>query len=215
MEVYTRLAQVFGPQHWWPADSPFEMMVGAVLTQNTAWRNVERSVATLKEAGALSPEVVAGLVPEALQDLIRSSGFFRQKSGTLQLLATTIVENCQGEPLQLLAGEWPVVRQRLLALRGIGPETADSMLLYAGHHPIFVIDAYTRRIATRLGWVSGTPSYAQLQKLFMEHLPADVSLFNEYHALLVHLAKEHCLSCKPRCEGCPLLQVCARGQMER
>ncbi|MCD6526016.1 MAG: endonuclease III domain-containing protein [Desulfuromonas sp.] len=207
-QVYRELLQRFGPQHWWPARSPFEMMVGAILTQNTAWRNVERSIAALDDAGALLPRAMVKLSTDELQELIRSSGFFRQKSRYLHSLAQTIVNECQGDPLALLKGELSAVRRRLLALPGIGPETADSILLYAGLQPVFVVDAYTRRIFSRLGVLTGDESYSAIQAIFMDHLPHDASLFNEYHALLVHLAKVHCLSRKPRCEGCPLVGEC-------
>lgn len=208
LSIYNVLLGRYGAQRWWPADSPFEMMVGAILTQNTSWRNVEMAIATLKRAGEITPEMLLAYSESELQQLIRSAGFFRNKERYLRHLSRSIVEDYGGDALALLRGETLVVRRRLLALPGIGPETADSMLLYAGEHSIFVVDAYTRRIFSRLGLLDGEESYVAVQTYCMDTLPHKVSLFNEYHALLVRLAKEHCLSRKPRCAGCPLQRWC-------
>ena len=212
LSIYNVLLGRYGTQYWWPADSPFEMMVGAILTQNTSWRNVEMAIATLKRVGEITPGALLIFSESELQQLIRSAGFFRQKERYLRHLAKAIVEDYGGDALALLRGETLMVRRRLLALPGVGPETADSMLLYAGEHPVFVVDAYTRRIFLRLGLLAGDECYAAVQKYCMDNLPHSVSLFNEYHALLVRLAKEHCLSRKPRCAGCSLRQQCVYTQ---
>lgn len=208
LAVYDALLDNYGVQHWWPADSSFEIMIGAILTQNTRWENVEMAIRALKRAGGITPEALLAFPAGQLQQLIRSAGFFRQKERCLRHLAKIIVEDYAGDVSAVLRGETLEVRHRLLALPGIGPETADSMLLYAGGHPIFVVDAYTRRIFARLGLLTGEESYVAVQTYCMENLPHNVSLFNEYHALLVRLAKEHCLSRKPRCAGCPLQRWC-------
>ncbi len=211
-EICERLAAHFGPLHWWPADTPFEVVVGAILTQNTAWRNVEYAIANLKQAAALSPQALGSLAPETLQDLIRPAGFFRQKAERLQLFVTYLQAHHQGDLARMLAGEMDTVRRELLALKGIGPETADSILLYAGNHPSFVVDAYTRRLFTRLGWLQGSESYEAIRALFMGYLPHDADLFNEYHALIVEQCKTYCRKRQPACPECPLQSLCPLGQ---
>lgn len=213
--VFGRLLDCFGPQHWWPAESPFEMMVGAVLTQNTAWRNVELSIAALRRAGALRPQTLYALSDQQLQDLIRSSGFFQRKSHCLKRLSEEICYHYQGRLELFLDGELPVLRQRLLTLAGIGPETADCIVLYAAGLPIFVVDAYTRRIFSRLGLLDANSSYDLIQRYAMSVFPSDCQLFNEFHALIVALAKRNCLSRLPKCATCPLLELCLYGQSDR
>jgi endonuclease-3 related protein len=193
--------------HWWPADSPFEVVVGAILTQNTAWRNVEYAIANLRAAEALTPKALCFLPRTALEELIRPAGFFRQKAERLQLFAVYLLEQKSGDLPGWLAGPLDQVRSELLLHKGIGSETADSILLYAGHRPTFVVDAYTRRIFTRLGLLRGPESYQQIRALFMDHLPPDALLFNEYHALIVQHAKTFCRK-TPRCAGCPLQRMC-------
>ena len=207
-EVYHRLFAAFGPQHWWPADSPFEVMVGAILTQNCRGQNVERAIAALKTANALSPRALLALPPATLAELIRPAGFFNQKQRSLRGLCQVLLAEADGGTERWLRGPTTEIRHRLLKLRGIGPETADSILLYAGNHAIFVIDAYSRRIAQRIGWFDSPPAYAQLQHHFTVALASSAALFNEYHALLVELAKRHCLSRRPQCDGCPLHSGC-------
>ncbi len=204
LHLFYLLLKHFGPQHWWPARTPFEVMVGAVLTQNTAWRNVERAIANLEEAGALNPQVLALLPVETLEKLIRPAGFFRVKAARLKSLVTLIIENYQGD-VGLMAREpgW-ILRKKLLSVHGVGEETADSILLYAFDKPFFVVDAYTKRILTRQGVIKGRESYGEIQRLFMENLPADVELFKEYHALLVKLGKVYCRAKNPLCHECPL-----------
>lgn len=205
--IHDRLLQAYGRQHWWPADSPFEVMVGAILTQNTSWKNVELAIANLKTMGMLDAERIADCDEARLGLLIRSAGFFNQKATRLKAFCRFYLDHGGQTGIRRL--EEP--RQALLAQHGIGPETADSMLLYALDSPVFVVDAYTRRIFARLGQTAPDASYHALQDFFHANLPADVPLFNEYHALIVRHAKEHCRS-KPDCDGCPLLDRCPAGR---
>jgi len=205
--IYRRLLAAYGPQHWWPADTPFEVMVGAILTQNTNWKNVEMAIANLKAADMLKAEKIADCDEVHLGELIRSSGFFNQKAVRLKAFCRFYLD--QGRESGLKRLDDP--RQTLLALNGIGPETTDSMLLYALDVPVFVVDAYTKRIFSRLGMISAKASYTEVQQLFQDQLDADVSMFNEYHALIVNHAKHHC-RVKPVCTVCPLLDLCPAGQ---
>jgi endonuclease-3 related protein len=205
-EVYERLLGRFGPQGWWPAETALEVAVGAVLTQNAAWSNVARAIANLKEAGLLDgPEALSRLLSEPtdrLEFLIRPSGYFRLKAARLRNLLEFV--QGQGGSLEAMASEGSqALRERLMRVRGVGPETADSILLYALGKPVFVVDAYTRRALLRHGFVSEEAGYDEVQALFMDNLPAETGLFGEYHALFVRLAKEHCRP-RPRCLGCPL-----------
>jgi len=212
MEIHDRLLAAWGPQHWWPADTPFEVALGAVLTQNTNWRNVERAIDNLKQAGALQAARILALPDERLQSLIRPAGFFRQTAARLSILAD--FWQAEGDASGLRAQAAPELRRKLLALHGIGPETADSILLYALDKPAFVIDAYTRRIFHRLGLCAPDADYHALQSMFIAHLPAEVPLFNEYHALLVALAKRHC-RVRPDRAACPLRAICPAGSEPR
>lgn len=206
---YQRLFAALGPQHWWPGETAFEVMVGAVLTQNTAWANVERAIANLRAAGRLDCRQILALPDAALAELIRPAGYFNVKARRLKALCAFLAEQgVASAPQRLRAlGTLPELRRRLLAVHGVGEETADSILLYALELPIFVIDAYTRRIFTRLGFLHGGETYAQIQQAFMAQLPADVPLYNEYHALIVQLGKSVCRP-KPRCAACPLRDIC-------
>lgn len=204
MEIYRRLYAHFGPQHWWPGETPFEVVVGAVLTQNTNWQNVERAIANLKAAGLLSLEALRGLSLEELARLIRPAGYFNLKARRLRSLLDLIAGELGGRLERLWEPPLERSRERLLSVWGVGPETADSILLYAGGQPVFVIDAYTFRILGRHGLARQGMDYHQLQALFMDHLPRDPALYNEYHALLVRLGKELCRKANPRCGGCPL-----------
>jgi len=206
---YQRLLAAYGPQHWWPANTPFEVMVGAVLTQNTAWMNVERAIANLMAAGRLTCQGILTLPDEALAELIRPAGYFNVKARRLKALCAFLAEQgvaAQPERLRELA-PLPELRRRLLAVHGVGEETADSILLYALGLPIFVVDAYTRRIFSRLGLIAGSEAYGHIQQGFMAQLPQEVRLFNEYHALIVHLGKSVCRP-RPRCGECPLRDIC-------
>ncbi|MBW1709710.1 MAG: endonuclease III domain-containing protein [Deltaproteobacteria bacterium] len=204
--IYNRLIQSFGPQNWWPGESAFEVMVGAILTQNTAWSNVEKAITNLKTEKLLEPERLACFPKEKLALLIKPAGYYNLKADRLMNLINLIMTDDGGDPPLLLKRPPEQLRQDLLKVKGIGPETADSILLYAAGYPVFVIDAYTRRILGRHRLAEGNESYEDLQKLFMENLPHDPILYNEYHALLVHLGKHFCKP-TPICDGCPLEEL--------
>ncbi|MFW5857452.1 MAG: endonuclease III domain-containing protein [Planctomycetota bacterium] len=206
--VYDRLFAHFGPQHWWPGETPFEILVGAILTQNTAWTNVERAIANLQAAGVLAAEALLALPEARLAELIRPSGYYNLKARRLRACVQWFVERHGADPARLAAAPYPAVRADLLGVRGVGPETADSILLYAAGRPTFVVDAYTRRSFSRLGLVPPDVDYEALRALFLDHLPVDVACFNEYHALLVALGKHLCRPRAPRCADCPLRRSC-------
>ena len=212
LDIYDRLFRRFGPQHWWPGDSPFEIIIGAILTQSTNWANVAKALSNLKRADVLSPRGLGALSDDRLAELIRPSGYFRAKTRKLRAFTNLLNNDYHGELERLLSLDVPELRRVLLRTHGIGPETADSIILYAAQKPIFVVDAYTRRIFARLGLVPPTGRYNDLQQVFMEHLPSDVALFNEYHALLVCLGKTTCTKKNPHCSECPLLDICPTGQ---
>lgn len=206
----------YGPQHWWPGETPFEVMVGAVLTQNTAWGNVEKAIAKLKRANALSCHGLLALDDAALAELIRPAGYFNVKAKRLKHLCAFLeAQGVAKQPERLRElGTLPELRARLLAVHGVGEETADSILLYALNLPSFVVDAYTRRIFGRLGLIAGDETYARIQAAFEAALPREVALYNEYHALIVQLGKSACRP-KPRCAACPLQGLCpAAAQAE-
>lgn len=207
INIYQLLFDHYGPRNWWPADSSFEMAIGAILTQNTNWRNVEKAIANLSADDVLNCAAICTLSRERLEELIRPSGFFRQKAERLQLFACYLRKNYQGNLEKMLQQPLAPLRKELLALKGIGPETADSILLYAGGHPSFVVDTYTGRLFTRLGLLSNKEKYEQIRSLFMQQLPPQAALYNEYHALIVIQCKEHCRK-RPLCPGCPLESVC-------
>ena len=204
LNIYHLLLDAYGKQRWWPSDSPFEMMVGAILTQNTNWLNVEKAITQLKAADALDAQTMLDMDETRLRELIRSSGFFRQKAARLRLFCRFYLDNGEVNGLRQLENP----RQTLLSLNGIGAETADSILLYALGMPVFVIDAYTRRIFARLGLTVTNATYAELQDYFHTQLESDVPLFNEFHALLVQHAKQHC-RVNPVCQNCSLFTACA------
>ncbi len=201
-DAYRILLAAFGPQDWWPALSRFEVMVGAVLTQNTSWTNAERAIENLREEGALEPAGLAALSPGRLEELVRPAGFYRRKAKTLTDLLATIARSGGGLD-GLLDLTQDDLRRALLRTTGIGPETADAIVLYAGGYPTFVVDAYTRRFAARHGLASERASYDEIQSLFENALPRRTDLLNEYHALLVCLGKRFCRPL-PLCEECPL-----------
>ena len=206
MKVFDLLLKRYGALHWWPADTPIEVCVGAILTQNTNWGNVEKAMVNLKREGLLSVEALWEIDQERLADLIRPSGFFNIKSARLKDFLGWLLER-YGSLDAMFSGDWRLLREELLSVRGIGRETCDAILLYAGGKPSFVVDAYTKRLFSRLGLVRETDSYEQVRLLFMDSLPADSELFNEYHALIVEQCKRHCKK-KPLCEGCPLQGLC-------
>ncbi len=209
--VFELLLKRFGPQHWWPGDSLFEIMVGAILTQNTAWSNVEKAIANLKAFKVLNPHTMYALSREELASLIRPSGFYNQKEQRLRDFLRLLVEEFSGDPEEMAKASGPWLRNKLLKISGIGPETADSILLYALEKPFFVVDAYTKRVLERMGVVEGGLGYHPIQRLFMNHLPGDVALFNEYHALFVELGKVFCKKKAPQCSMCPLSPFCSYG----
>jgi endonuclease-3 related protein len=206
MEIYDKLLKAFGPRHWWPAESPFEVMVGAILTQNTSWKNVEKAIQRLKARRILTPEEIHRLRTSDLASLIRSSGFYRIKADRLKSFVGFLYEEFEGKIERMKKEPVEGLRKRLLAVRGIGQETADSILLYALEKPMFVVDAYTQRVLSRHGLIPEKASYEEVQRFFMGHLPPDEKLFNEYHALLVHVAKNVCKK-TPKCNICPLKGV--------
>jgi len=203
VNIYRTLYRAYGPRHWWPGETSFEVMVGAILTQNTSWRNVEKAIQKLKGKGVLNPKGIRHLKKSELAPLIKSSGYYRIKTDRLKSLINFLFEEYNGNIKRMGKERVEELREKLLGVKGIGPETADSILLYGLKKPIFVVDAYTRRILSRHGMISEKASYDEIQKLFMEHLPLDEKLFNEYHALLVYLGKTMCKKI-PKCDICPL-----------
>lgn len=203
IEIYDKLYASFGPQHWWPADSSFEVIVGAILAQNTSWKNVEKAIRNLKEDGLLSPQGLKGIAEAELAVLIKPSGYFNQKAKRLKNFMKFFFDDYGGDLKTMFAEDLYPLRERLLRLKGIGPETADSILLYALEKPIFVVDAYTYRLFSRHNLIAEDSSYEQIQELFMDNLPTDVQLFNEFHALIVRLGHNYCRR-TPGCDGCPL-----------
>lgn len=203
--VYQTLSAAYGHQHWWPGETPFEIMVGAILTQNTAWGNVERAIANLAQAQALNPQAILAVPAEQLAGWLRPAGYFNIKARRLRNFCRWYVE--EGEYEALATRDTARLRTELLAVNGIGPETADDILLYAFGRPVLVVDAYTRRILSRLGLVADTSSYEERRSFLERNLPADAALFNEYHALLVRHGKEVCRP-RPLCGRCCLAAVC-------
>ena len=206
-DIYTLLFDRFGPQGWWPGDTPFEIAVGAILTQNTGWINAARAVGNLKEAGVLSCEGLSSLSPQTLAELIKPAGYFNLKAKRLGNFLGMIRQHYGTDFALFLNQETAQQRQHLLSVSGIGPETADSILLYAAQKPVFVIDAYTYRILFRHHLVEEETDYDHMQALFTDNLATDTKLFNEYHALIVRVGKEFCRRSKPLCEKCPLFAV--------
>jgi len=201
--IYDLLFERFGPQHWWPGETQFEIIIGAILTQNTNWANVEKAIANLKTANALSAQALYQMNHDELAALIKPAGYFNIKAKRLKSFLTWFFNEYGGllENLEQLSTDR--LREELLNIKGIGPETADSILLYTFDRPVFVVDAYTARVMTRHGLIETGCDYEQLQELFQSNLAEDVKMFNEYHALLVRVGKEFCRP-KARCNGCPL-----------
>lgn len=211
-EVYRRLFMAYGPQHWWPGDTPFEIMVGAVLTQNTAWTNVERAIANLEAAGVLTPEAIDDEPLSRLVKWLRPSGYFNVKARRLKSLCRWVVE--QGGVRKLKRLDTHELRSALLGVHGVGPETADDILLYAFGRPVFVIDAYTRRVFSRVGEIGGDEGYETLRHKFEGALVPDAKLYNEYHALIVRHGKDICRT-RPRCDSCCLAACCGLATSKR
>jgi endonuclease III related protein len=208
-QAYVRLRSHYGHQHWWPGDTPFEVCVGAILTQNTNWTNVERAIANLKRAGVLEAHALYALPEADLAELIRPSGYYRVKARRLRAFLRVLMQTCDGRLDRLFDGPLPVARERLLAISGIGPETADSLLLYAGGRASFVVDAYTKRVFQRHGWISPAAGYAELQARCVAELDAPagaerLDYWQDYHAQIVMVGKEFCRARESRCDRCPL-----------
>ena len=203
MEMYQKMIRHFGRLNWWPAQTPFEVCIGAILTQNTAWTNVERAIANLKEARCLSAEGIETSDPERLAELIRPSGYYNQKAKKLKTFVRFFAHEYGASFQQWQQESLGEARTKLLSVNGIGPETADSILLYALNKPIFVVDAYTRRIFSRHGFFPENSTYHEMQAFFSRYLPQETSLYNEFHAQVVYTGKTFCRM-RPLCEGCPL-----------
>lgn len=204
-KTYNKLFKAFGPQHWWPGDTPFEVIVGAILTQNTAWTNVEKAIHNLKKAKLLTPGKLHDLSQDEIAKYIRPAGYFNIKAKRLKHFLNYLFDNYGGNLKKMFKKRSDALRRELLSVNGIGSETADSILLYAGNHPVFVVDAYTKRIFSRHQVVTADADYHDIQELFMKNLPHDVKMFNEYHALIVKAGKDFCRTRKPLCSRCPLM----------
>ena len=202
-EFYNSLYNRYGPQNWWPAESELECILGAILTQNTSWKNVEKAFENLKSRGLLSVEKLDSIPTKKLANLIRPSGYFNQKAIKIKAFISYVKKTYNGDLDKMFDEDTHELREKLLRIKGIGPETADSILLYALKKPVFVIDAYTYRILSRHSMIPKEISYQEMQDLLMDSLPEDIQVFNEYHALLVKVGKEHCKR-KALCKGCPL-----------
>ena len=211
IEVYRLLLHRYGPQYWWPADSPFEVIVGAILTQSTSWINVEKAILNLKSAGVLHPDSLRRLSHSELAELIHPCGYYNSKAQKLKAFVEYLANAHHDSLNSLFSPDIPDLRKELIAIHGIGEETADSIILYAARKPLFVVDAYTRRIITRTGLNSTENSYSAYQELFMNNLPHKEKLFNEYHALFVRHGKETCKK-NPSCNQCCLKGRCAWPQ---
>jgi len=212
LEYYNSVFDALGPQHWWPARTPFEVIVGAILTQSTAWANVEKAVANLRQSQLLSPGAMERVPLRRLARLVRPSGYFRQKSKKLKAFVRFLREEYGGSLARMFGTPTAELREKLLAVHGIGRETADSILLYAGAHPIFVVDAYTKRILLRHGWVGAKAGYEEMRELVERNFPRDVARYNELHALLVQVGKNWCRPREARCTECPLGRFLENGR---
>jgi endonuclease-3 related protein len=214
LRAYRALFGFFGPQHWWPGRTRLEIVVGAILTQNTAWSNVEKAIARLRRARALNLERLHRADLATLAEWIRPAGYFRVKARRLRAFTTLVQERFNGDLRNLFKLDTGTLREVLLGVNGIGPETADSILLYAAGRPVFVVDAYTRRFLLRHGWIDTSYTYDRIAKLFTTALPRDVPLYNEYHAVIVALGKNLCRP-RPNCRDCPLNPLLPRGGPRR
>jgi endonuclease-3 related protein len=205
LDLYGRLYKTFGPRDWWPGDTTFEVVVGAILTQNTAWRNVRKAISNLKARGLLSPQALYDVPVQDLATVIRPAGYYNIKARRLKHFVRFLFQESAGDLDRLLAEDIDTLRGKLLSINGIGPETADSILLYAGDKPTFVVDAYTRRILFRHNLIPEETSYDEVRNLFMDCLEPNATMFNEYHALLVYIGHTFCLKKSPKCNGCPAM----------
>ena len=204
LKIYNSLYDFFGPLNWWPGDTPFEIMVGAILTQNTSWSNVEKAINNLKKENLLEPGKLFRINQEKLAQLIKPSGYYNIKARRLKNFVNIFVNDFEGSVEKMFSGDGRKLRKKLLNVNGIGPETADSILLYVGKKPFFVVDAYTKRIFSRHKLISKDSTYYQIQEFFTKNLDRDVKLFNEFHAQIVVLGKDMCTSKNPNCSKCPI-----------
>jgi len=211
-EYFNSLFTAFGPQHWWPGRSRFEVIVGAILTQNTSWANVERAIANVRGAGLLAAGPISKVPLHRLERLIRPSGYFRQKARKLKAFSEFLRAEYGGSLRKMFATPTIVLREKLLGVWGIGPETADSILLYAGEHAVFVVDAYTKRMLARHGWIPERASYDDVRWVFEREFPGDTKRFNEFHALIVQAGKNFCRAHHPKCAACPLGRYLEEGR---
>jgi endonuclease III related protein len=211
-EYYNSLEEALGPQNWWPGETPFEVIIGAILTQNTAWTNVEQAIDRLKRENLMSPEALEKIPVRHLARLVRPSGYFRQKAKKLKAFVGFLRREFDGSLERMFRTPTVDLREKLLGIFGIGPETADSILLYAGGHPVFVVDAYTKRILKRHGWLNDSAKYEEIRELFETKLERDAKTFNQYHALLVNVGKNWCQARVARCEQCPLASFHEAGR---
>jgi endonuclease III related protein len=211
-EYYNSLFTALGPQHWWPGKTRFEIIVGAILTQNTSWKNVERAIENLRAAGLLSPVAIKRVPLRRLENLIRSSGYFRQKARKLKAFCEFLRSEYRGSLKRMFETPTIALREKLLVVFGIGPETADSILLYAGDHPVFVVDAYTKRMLARHGWIGDKAKYEDVRWMVERQFPGDGRRFNEFHALIVNTGKNFCRTQEPLCEECPLGRYLEEGR---
>ena len=205
-KIYDMLFKRFGPRRWWPAENEFEVIIGAILTQNTAWKNVEKAISNLKAESLLTPGGLKKIKTSRLAVLIKPAGYYNIKAKRIKSFVNFLFKEFNGSLARMLRTDTKKLRAELLGVNGIGPETADSILLYAAGRPVFVVDNYTKRIFSRHSLLSPLASYEETQRLFTDNLPAQRKLFNEYHALIVELGKEFCRS-KPRCSECPLKTI--------
>ncbi|MBN1913031.1 MAG: endonuclease III domain-containing protein [Candidatus Omnitrophica bacterium] len=212
--IYRKLFKYFGPQYWWPADSPFEVIIGAILTQNTSWQNVEKAIINLKKDRLLSAKKLYSLPAEELAKRIRPAGYYNIKAKRVKAFLTFFFQNYRGNIKRISAANTKKLRQELLDVNGIGKETADSILLYALNKPVFVVDAYTKRILARHHFIKEDADYDKVQGIFRQNLKTDIRLFNEYHALLVKLGKDFCLKRRPKCDTCPLKRQKTKGKRQ-
>lgn len=208
LDIYAALHNAFGPQQWWPAETTDEVVIGAILAQNVAWSNVEKAIAQLRARHLLRLSAIAETDPATIAPLIRPTRFYNQKADRLKAFTRLLYNDYQGNLDRMMNQSTDSLRKQLLSLKGFGEETADSILLYAGGHPVFVIDAYTRRICARMGFTESDISYGRLQQFFMDRLPADPGLYNDYHAQLVRLGNTQCKKRSPACTSCPVADYC-------
>ena len=211
-EYFNSMFASIGPQHWWPGKTPFEIIVGAILTQNTSWTNVERAITKLREAELLSPAGIHKVPLRRLERLIRSSGYYHQKALKLKAFCAFLWRECDGSLQRMFETPTLILREKLLDVFGIGPETADSILLYAGEHPVFVVDGYTRRMLLRHGWINEKTKYEAIRWMFERQFPGDTRRFNEFHALIVNTGKKFCRAHQPLCEQCSLGRYLEEGR---